>query len=37
MFAIVEGVGAITFILASVAAAAITGVVMRVDGGWTAR
>jgi hypothetical protein len=36
MFVIVEGVGAITFFLASVAAAAIAGVVMRVDGDWTA-
>jgi hypothetical protein len=31
------GSGAITFFLASIAAAAITGVLMRVDGGWTAR
>jgi NAD(P)-dependent dehydrogenase (short-subunit alcohol dehydrogenase family) len=37
IFAIVEEVGAITFFLASDAAAAIAGVVGRVDGGWTAR
>jgi NAD(P)-dependent dehydrogenase (short-subunit alcohol dehydrogenase family) len=36
-FAIVEEVRAITFFLASDAAAAIAGVVGRVDGGWTAR
>ena len=37
VFAIVEEVGAIMFFLASDAAAAIAGVVGRVDGGGTAR